>query len=276
VPFSFTDQGLSAMWMTVAVIASLGLVPGAENSLALTNVRPTYGIMGPPRPDNKVLPGDSYVICFDVEGIQADGNGKVRYSMGMQVADASGKVLFKQVPKDHEADISLGGNSMPAFVTLNVGPDQPPGEYKVTVTVTDRSNGATGSTTTTGEVIPKTFGLVHMNLSSDAMGNFPAPVGIPGQSVWVNFGAVGFTRDKAGRPSLRAELQIVDEDGRPAVAKPFVGEITEAPERAYAVPMQFLLHLNRVGKFMTVVKATDQVSGQSVSVSLPLHVVKGP
>ena len=35
---------------------------------ALTGVRSTHGVLGPTRADNKFLPGDSVLICFDIEG----------------------------------------------------------------------------------------------------------------------------------------------------------------------------------------------------------------
>ena len=96
------------MWMTLAFVAALGSVPAQPGQLALTHARLTYGALGAPRPTNKFLPGDSFVLAFDIEGIKADANGKVLYSMGMEVTDQSGKVHFKQVPRDRHYDGDAG------------------------------------------------------------------------------------------------------------------------------------------------------------------------
>ena len=54
------------MWMTLAFLATLGSTPGQSGTLALTNARLTYSALGAPRPSNKFLPGDSFVLGVDL------------------------------------------------------------------------------------------------------------------------------------------------------------------------------------------------------------------
>ena len=50
-------------------------------------------VVGAARPNDKFLPGDLLAISFDIEGAKADAAGKLQYSIGLEVADARGKVL---------------------------------------------------------------------------------------------------------------------------------------------------------------------------------------
>ena len=81
------------MATALALLAALGLPAAETGELRLTNVRPTYCVLGPVRAADKVLPGDSYVLSFDIEGITTDDAGKARYSVGVDVSDADGKLL---------------------------------------------------------------------------------------------------------------------------------------------------------------------------------------
>lgn len=265
------------MWTSLAVAAVLTL-PAEAGQLELTNARTTYGLLGAPRPDTKYLPGDSYVLAFDINGITVDAGGKVLYSIGMEVTDSAGKAHFKQAPRDLEAQNSLGGKHLPGFVSLQIGLDQPPGVYTVKVTVTDRAAKASQSLTRTYEVLPKAFGLVRLTTSVDPSGQIPAPFLGEGQSLWINFLAVGFGRQKGDKeqPHIKVDLRVLDESGKPTLAKSFGGEVSQdIPKAALSVPMQFLLELNRPGKFTVELKASCKVTGkESATLSFPITVLK--
>jgi hypothetical protein len=264
------------MWTTFVLTAALSAVPGQSGQFALTNVRTTYGFLGAPRTDTKVLPGDNIVLSFDIEGIKPDSSGKVLYRIAMEVADGKGVVHFKQSSRDRETTLALGGSRVPAFASLQIGLDQPAGDYTVKVTVTDRVTKSSQTLTNTYQVLPKAFGIVRLTTTNDPHGQFPAPFVGEGQSLWVNFAAVGFGRDQGkGQPNLSVALNILDENGRPTMAKPFTGEVNQnIPANAMALPMQFLLELNRAGKYTVELTATDKVSGKTANLSFPLTVLK--
>ena len=262
------------MLTSLPVLLLLSLAPGQSGQLNLTNVRATYGILGATRPDTKFLPGDSFVLCFDVEGVKADDAGKVLYSIGMEVTDAAGKVHLKQEPQELEANTSLGGTSLQAYASIQIGLDQPPGQYTVKLTATDRASRATGTLTRTYEVLPKGFGLVRLHTTYDADGKIVAPYVGEGQVLFVNFLAVGFGRDPAqAQPNLSVVMRILDQTGKPTLARPYSGEVNkDIPAKALSVPMQFIVELNRPGQFTLELKATDKVTGQSGTLSYPLKV----
>src|SRR5260370_1258990 len=88
--------------------------------------------------------------------------------------------------------------------------------------------GGQRSFTVTYQVLPKAFGLVRLTTTNDPNAEFPAPTPAEGQSLWVNFVAVGFGRDQGkGQPNLSVTLNVLDESGQPTMAKPFAGEVNQ-------------------------------------------------
>jgi len=262
------------MWMSLAVITALSVAPGQAGQLSITNARFTYGVLGPTRTDAHFLPGDEAVLSFDIEGAQADDEGRVQTTVGLEVLDKDGHVRFKQKPHDLDADKSLGGDSVQGVARLDVGLDQPPGEYTLKITVTDRRARTRAVLTKTAEVLPADFGVVRLHATTDADGRVAASAWGVGQSAWINALCVGFARD-GGQPHVVAELRVLDENGRPANAKPYVGEIQkDVPNNARVLPLQFLLELNRAGSFTVELTVTDKVSGKKTTGRLPLSVAK--
>ncbi len=261
------------MWTTLALAAALA-APAQAGELKLSRVRSTYGVMGPARAEDKLLPGDTLVVCFDIGGMVADDSGKVSYSMGLEVSDASGKTLFTQDPANLEATASLGGDTIPAFARIDVGLSQPPGEHTLKVTVLDRATGRKGALTRKFTVLPKGFGLVRLALTADAEGNIPLPAFGSGGTAFVQFGAVGFGRDKDSKqPNLRFAVRVLDEAGKPTT-KERTSEVSKGvPADFLAVPMSFPLTLNRAGKFTVELTATDATNNQTAKLTFPLKVL---
>src|SRR5262249_27282223 len=126
----------------------------------------------------------------------------------------------------------------------------------------------------TFEVLKADFGIVRTQLSYDPKGELAAPTTfVAGQSVWVNFFAVGFSRDKNGAPDLELEMSVLDEKGHPVLPQPFKGQAgADVPANFKLVPMQFVLALNRAGKFSVQLKATDRLSKKSATQTIDLSI----
>jgi hypothetical protein len=260
--------------LTLALIFSSTLALAETGKLTFTNVRATYGLLGPARAEARALPGDSLCLEFDIAGIAVAADGKVQYSMSLEAVDAKGKVIYRQNATDQEALASLGGPSVPAQAYLDVGLDQPAGDYTVKVTVTDRATKQTQSVTQTLQVLPAEFGLVQLKITSDPNGTVPAGLVGAGQSIWVNFAVVRFDRDKASKqPNVQFEMRILDESGKPTLAKPETGSISQdVPANDKLLGGQFPISLNRPGKFTVELKAVDKITGKSATLSFPLTV----
>src|SRR5437016_4010770 len=63
------------MLPALALMTFSMMIP-SEANLGVSNVRITYGALGPTRPEAKLVPGDSLFVGFDIEGITIDDAGK--------------------------------------------------------------------------------------------------------------------------------------------------------------------------------------------------------
>jgi hypothetical protein len=264
------------MWTTVVAAVAALAAPAAEGgSLTLTNVRATYGILGPAREGDKVLPGDRYVLCFDIDGVTLGPDGKVAYSIGIEARNHAGRVVYQQEPKPVEAPTSLGGNRVPAHAVIDAGLETRPGVFTLSETVTDRAAGAVAKLTKNVEVLPKEFGLVRLAVTNDPEGQLPAAALGVGQAAWLQLGAVGFARAEGKAPAVSFKLRFLDESGRPTQEKPVGAQPPkDLPPSAAMVPVQFLLSLNRPGKFTAEITAKDEASGKTATLSVPVTVVE--
>src|SRR5206468_1404831 len=101
------------------------------------NARTTYGFLGNARETNKFLPGDVLFLAFDINGMTVGKRGEVKYSLALEMKDASGTKVFAQLPQIIEAANTLGGTALPGYAYADIGGNVAPGKYTLTVTVKD-------------------------------------------------------------------------------------------------------------------------------------------
>lgn len=87
------------MLTTLAFVAALGMSPGQSGKLDLSNVRPTYGMLGATRPNLKYLPGDQMFLAYTIENIKVSATGKAFYGVSMKVEDSKKKVWYEEKPE---------------------------------------------------------------------------------------------------------------------------------------------------------------------------------
>lgn len=263
------------MWSTLSVLVALSLPTSAPDSLSLTNARTTYGVFGVERAETKILPGDNVVLSFDIAGAKANDQGKVLYSLGLAVLDQSGKVVFRRPALEVTKTPTPGSNSLPGYVSMDVGLDAQAGEYQVQVSVTDKVGNETATITKKYEVLPRSFGVVRISLSSDAQGQISAGRVPEGKKGWLNFSLVGFERS-AGKmhPELEVSLSLVDgQDAKPLASASGEQIVREAPANAQGIPLQFQLQAPKAGKYTLQLKATDKSTGKTATATVPLEVI---
>jgi hypothetical protein len=262
------------MWAALALTtAAMSMAPAQGGDLKLTNVRATYGILGPERKDTKMLPGDVLYIAYDIENVKVKDDGRVLYSMGMEVrrkgADKE-KPMYKSEPQDLIAVNRLGGTTLPAFAMSVIGVDQKEGDYQLKITVKDRSANKTATLTKDFQIAKPAFGLVRVRWSNSNHEPAP-PIGVPGQRLHLNVALAGFKTDKK-LPNVTFEMQIYDSNGKATLKEPYKGDIKkESPEVMIFQPIE--IDLNRAGKFKVTIKATDNNAKKTVEQSLDLTVL---
>jgi hypothetical protein len=263
------------MWMSVLAVTLLGLSSGQAGKLSAINDRLTYGHLGPVR-EAKFLPGDEIFLTFEVQGMTFDTNGKASYAMGLELVDPKGTELLKQNPRSANTQNYLGGVSVPCSAKLQIPLESPPGPYTLKVTVIDNATKKSAVLERRFEVLPKGFGLVHVGTSADREATIPwSPVGVVGDSIYLNFSAVGFMRDKKSKqPNIKVTMRVLDDKGQPTNGAKMTGEAnSDVPDTLQLVPMQFGITLNRVGRFTLELTATDVLSGKTAHVSFPVRVL---
>lgn len=259
--------------MNATVLAGLLLLaPTQANGLQLNNVQDTHGIYGPARSVATLLPGEKLTITFDIAGLTVK-DGKATYALGTEIL-SQGKLQYRQPAKDQEASLPLGGDTLQALAQFEIGLNTPPGEYEFKVTVTDSASKKTTSFNKTYTVLPRAFGIVRLTTTLDAAGEAHTTLLGAGQTLWISFSAVDFQRSPTTmQPNLTFELSVLDETGKPLGDKPLVGLVEkDVPAMIAALPGQFPLSLNRAGKFVVEVKATDNLSKKSAKLSFPITV----
>jgi hypothetical protein len=273
------------MWATLTLMSALSMAPGQAGDLQLSNLRTTFGRIGPTRTDKKFLPGDVYFLSFDIEGLKFDG-GNTHYSMKMDLLDPSGKPMFKSLEQETELFAIQGSGRVASDVHAVIQTDTKPGEYTLEVVATDLMTKKTTMLTRKFEVGAKEFGIVRVGCFYDQGGQlgpfWPAPgLGAVGQVLYLHFGVTGFERDaKTKQPKLQLEMRMLDAEGKPTLDKPVTGESPTpdepVPEQFSVVPLRFPMALTRKGKYTVELKATDLVSKKTATVTYPLEVVDPP
>lgn len=267
------------MWPTIALSLALNAGPAPASNLGFENVRATYSVLGPERKDVRFLPGDVYVLSFDIVGLKADKDGRVRYGMGIEVTRKGVKKPVCRVgPRPQEKLNTLGGTRLPSYAIVPLGTAALPGEYTLKVTVTDRNANppATRTISRKFEVVPTRLGFVRVALSYDPERPAPA-LAVRGQTLYLNFFLVGFELDKVTKqPDLLIEMSVRDAAGKPTLPRPVRGEIKRLVDNRFQqlLPFEPLeLQMNRAGKYRVILKATDNLARTTVGYTLDVVVV---
>jgi hypothetical protein len=260
-------------WLPCVVLC----LAGAQDSLEITNARRTYGHLGANRPkDAGILPGDTAYFSFEIKNLKFDADGKAAYSIAIEVRDAAGKLLYEQKPYNAVAQNFLGGNSLPCAANIFVPLDTKPGAVSWTVTVTDRNSKQSAKLSGKGKVLPADFGIVQVGLFADVDGQAPmSAVAVVGNAAYLKFSTVGFGRDATTKqPSVNVSLRILDEQGKPTMAKPITGKINSGIDAQDPFLVnQFGLSFNRAGRFTIELTAEDQISGRRSQISYAIRVL---
>ncbi len=255
----------------------LMLLPAAqETKLELTNPRMTYGYLGAPRPKEGMLPGDAAHFTFEIKNLKLDDAGKASYSIAIEIRDADGKLFFEQRPHNSVARNFFGGATMPCSAHIEVPHDAKPGAVDWKVTIKDRTTKQSAVLEGKGKILPADFGIVQVGLFADADTRVPmSAVGVVGDSAYLQFSAVGFARDKDKKqPNVQVSMRILDEQGKPTMAKPITGQIdADVPADAHHLPMLFGITLNRAGRFTVEVTAEDRITGKTARIAYGLRVL---
>ena len=265
------------MFSALTLAAALALTPAqAPAKLNLSGLRCTHGLIGPTRATTKFLPGDIVYLVFDIDGVTIGKDGKVVYSMALEVTDKSSKVKHKVDPAERVDYAPLGGGKVPGVAFVVVGVDLEPGEYNVKLTATDGVSKAAGTVEFKFEVLKPDLGIVMVHATTDPEGRNPThTTGFVGQFLWVQFAATGFKRDKdkKNQPDLAFEMTTLDDKGNSTLGTPITLTATALEPQYPTCQARMNVPLTRAGKFTVRLKVTDNVAGKTATFELPIQAV---
>lgn len=267
---SAVEEGVAMRKLSVLALVVGALWTADASAVEFKNVRSTYGPFGAPRTANKMLPGDVYLVNFEILNLTIDPkNGAVKYAITLEVFDPKGKSIIKDTNKKGIV-VGLGGNTVPEVVHVLLGADQAPGKYKVVVTVEDGGSKASKQLMQELEVIPADFGIIHVLAPS---------IGFVGQDYVAEFSLVGWARDAKKVPKMTITSRVFDDAGKPTLAEPNVSNIPadfgadQKWDRQEIVRMASPILLNRAGRYTVQIEAKDELSKKSVKFSYSLTVI---
>lgn len=253
-------------------LALAGQAAGPE----IADLRATYGHLGAVRPKGTgILPGDTADLSFLIKNLKLDDNGLAKYSVAIEVRDQKGNLFFEQKPYNSVAQNIFGGDSVPTSASIQIPLNQPPTDLSWKITVKDRATDKSTELKGEGKVLPADFGIVRVGTYADPESRVAiSPVGVVGETVFLNFSAVGFQRTKDKKADLHFELKVTDENGKPTLNQPIAADIKNGiPEDAQMIPLHYGLTLNRPGRYTVEISARCAVGNKTSTVSLPIRIL---
>jgi len=260
------------MLMTLALLGATTLAP-AQDAPKFDNDRFAYGPLGQSRKKGeKFLPGDTVFLVATVKGLTAGNDGMVKYSMGFEVTKKGEKkpvVKHEGVPRGQLN--WLGGGDVPVFAAWSVPRDaEAPGDYTMTLTCTDSASKKSAT-------LSKDFSVDKTKLGFVKVGFSLPPIAAPGQLQLLDYSLVGFEFDKKDKKSdVTVTIRVLDEDGKPTVAKPLTSNIksdyNDSPGIMAFHPAR--IELNRPGKYKVELTARCNLTRETTKEVLDLTVVE--
>lgn len=258
----------------LAVVLLLFGATAARADLTLRNIQAAYGTLGPERKSIDYFPYDEVFFRYTITGLQTDRQGDMDVLIESRIVDENGKVI----PGSRDpvkGKLHLAGGTFSGSSTVRLGNQFPPGEYTLTVMVTDNLASESVQFSRKFRVKPAEFAIVAPRFFYGDTAT-PAPAGgMAGQLVRVKLKVIGFEKT-ANKLETELEVQILDGDGKDMLETPRRATLTSSDptEVRNATHLNFteLIGLNRAGTFTLRLTATDKIGNQTTTLELPLKV----
>jgi hypothetical protein len=260
----------------LAIVLLLIGATAARADLTLRNIQASYGVLGPERKSLDYFPHDEVFFRYSITGLQTDRQGDFDVLIESRIVDENGKVI----PGSRDpvkGKLHLAGGTFTGSSTVRLANQYAPGEYTLTVMVTDNLASESVQFSRKFRVKPPELAIVAPRFFYGDT-TTPAPAGgVSGQLLRIRLKVIGFEKT-ANKLDTELEVQILDADGK---------ELLEAPKRATlsstdpaeirnATHLNFteLIGLNRAGSFTLRLTATDKIGNHTTMLELPLKVTQ--
>lgn len=258
---------------TVLMLLAMGSTAGA--AVEIRDFEAAHGRYGPRRENLEVFAGEEVLFRYLITGVQLDSMGRIDLELEERVTAADGRTIA-HAKGPQQARLALGGDSLTGQAEFTFAEKVKPGQYKLTVRVTDNTSGESATAERLITLKAAEFALVMPRFSYDADGKIPAPAaGMLGQTLHASVKALGLDASK-GVIDSEMKLQIYDDKGKPtmprAITASFRHDDPKTVKEIGLVRFKADVTLNRTGNFTLKMIITDRVAGKSATFSSPLVV----
>ena len=266
VTLSLKEFAMSAR-LLLLLAGFLAFVPSSAQALELKNFRMAHGPLGAAH-RHEVPSGRLSLYHIRDRGAQSrrQEQGQLRDSCRGFRRRQQDDLLKGNPQRPHSA---IGGRRFRAISTSPWGPTDPPGQYRVRLTVKDVIGKDIKSSTHPFELLAKDFGIV---------GVMAPAVAFPGQPYMLQYNVVELGLDATKKPNAKIELKVLDDTGK-AVSTPAVSNYpADLPEnldlmKSNFIPIDFPIFPNRAGRFRVEITVVDNLKKKNASLSYPLNVL---
>lgn len=256
----------SSLLLAVALFCNSGESAQAGNALRVS-IRPTYGRLGPTRPDAVYRPLAKAWFAFALEGLKLDDQNVAVVDIHMAMLDAAGRV-HTNTKLDGQRVSAWGGGPVELDFTFGFAPAVPVGQYQLRITVVDKLANAEATGNLTFEIREPDFGLFDPTFALDSQNKeATGPYCFRGQTMFIG-SAVGGAAVGGGAVKVRHTCQIIGEDGK------VVFEVSQDHTNANGVQMEhgFWFRACRAGKYTLRLQAEDGIALKSSRLEIPLTI----
>jgi hypothetical protein len=236
-------------------------------------VRLTYGPYGPPRPDNRVQPGEEIFLDLVARGAGKDAQGNVDYSIAGELIDPHGQKRAELAPVPFRGPLAPGGSAFNGWTSFELASRQPPGEYRAKARVTDHISGRVVNFEHAVYVLKPEFGAVRLRLTHDKNGKLPAGSYLTiGQEFFIQMRIVNFEHSD-GRIQVSVAVSARDRDGKDTMLTPMKPlTIDQKVEDAFTYfdLSSGSLRTIMAGEIVITVELEDEIGGKKAKYELPV------
>jgi hypothetical protein len=269
----------------LALAVSLLILSAAQAQLAIQNIQPCYGPLGPERPNLEYHYLDHVSFRFTVTGARPDEEGIANVHIITKLIAV--RPAAQPAPTDWVDGKVVGNSERGCAALLQFGPTFAeavcftlpkllhPGEYALTVSVRDdNAKGETVSFERKLILLPEEFAISSPEFYYDGDGQVEAPFGgMVGQKLHFQFNIIGIACS-TGKKDIETRFEVLDAKTRQPLSKPIV-KVDQSATPQLAQPCERLssmIPLDRPGDFLLRVSAADRLANKTANLEVPIRV----
>jgi hypothetical protein len=261
--------------MIVAIFVWLGMAGVALGQLKFERIEASDGPLGPLRQREGYFANEEIHFRYVIAGLKVDGEGYADTSLKLVLKDSQGTTLLDQDTPSNGL-LALGGATMPGSAFLMLNEQARPGDYDMTVTLTDKIARHEVKFSRTIKLLATEFAVLAPQYFYDEQGTIAAPNGGPlGKSLYLQVKSIGFDRTK-GRIDSEMTIDLLNSQRQRVTHKPIHAEVRSddkmVVENAPFLSFNAQFALNRVGDFKIRITVHDKIAGLKATFEGPLTV----